>query len=594
MATLITGQSQLLTLQPSDKYTVTVGANTEAYIDLGAGTDGSGYDSVRLTSEGTNKYTIGEYGRVAKVTIRCVVGSVDYSFGDSSKLDIKPADLTSSAIADAIKKAVDIGGFVALEAKDYVIDSEIPLIPNARIIGVPPVLQFNGDIPDAEFSCVGGTRLIISSGVTAFTWNNVDKGAEEQNIAENACSGVKLYGFTGIGGKRVVDTGALNAMGMVYSEFDQLYGFDQTDDYSFQFTNFQHCKFGRIYTSSQLTVGGGVYFGSKLSPTLLPGNSQFTDEIYTYSKNALNKSIVFEATHPSNATLNQIKVSGRLQGNRYGAATPTNITLGFVSGDPWINVSDNAQFNLCRVGMPLVLSGAIPAGFQENTAYFVIERGANKIKLAEAHYQTTPITPSATATYTVKCSGWPSLEVKASAGSAVKNSDFGQIDAEAFGNVCAVYVAKTRNCKIYMSEIMTSNTETALVTRDAEIGIDYAGLAAFTQDISASYGWSNCFNLSGGPYVHSSGNITLDAGWNGRNVRYTGTTDITVIIPKSLPRGFEVSFTTTGATGVVSFSPPSGFSVVGKNGTRSNGQNATITLTNLANKLYRVTGDTQI
>lgn len=83
MATLITGQSQLLTLQPNDKYTVTVGANAEAYIDLGAGTDGSGYDSVRLTSEGTNKYTIGEYGRVAKVTIRCVVGSVDYIQGQT-------------------------------------------------------------------------------------------------------------------------------------------------------------------------------------------------------------------------------------------------------------------------------------------------------------------------------------------------------------------------------------------------------------------------------------------------------------------------------------------------------------------------------
>lgn len=117
MATLITGQSQLLTLQPSDKYTVTVGANTEAYIDLGAGTDGSGYDSVRLTSEGTNRYTIGEYGRVAKVTIRCVVGSVDYVLGDAGSLG--EVEVIRDENGNAVGLALPDGSEISLIGQSY-------------------------------------------------------------------------------------------------------------------------------------------------------------------------------------------------------------------------------------------------------------------------------------------------------------------------------------------------------------------------------------------------------------------------------------------------------------------------------------------
>lgn len=81
MPTLTAGQSQDLILQPNDQYTVTIGANSEAYIDLGAGTGGSGYDSVRLISGGTDTYTVGEYGAVAEVKIRCVSGLVNYVYG---------------------------------------------------------------------------------------------------------------------------------------------------------------------------------------------------------------------------------------------------------------------------------------------------------------------------------------------------------------------------------------------------------------------------------------------------------------------------------------------------------------------------------
>ena len=84
MPTLTAGQSQDLILQPNDQYTVTIGANSEAYIDLGAGTGGSGYDSVRLISGGTNTYTVGEYGAVARVKIRCVSGTVNYVYGAGS------------------------------------------------------------------------------------------------------------------------------------------------------------------------------------------------------------------------------------------------------------------------------------------------------------------------------------------------------------------------------------------------------------------------------------------------------------------------------------------------------------------------------
>lgn len=574
-----------------------------------------------------------------------------------------PPTRDSLGIEIAVAACVAVGGgTVVYEAADYTITQDHTLVKNVSHVGVKPRLVFSGDVPDANFSTEGGTRFIVSPGVTCFKYNNAPRVTEEENIAEASLPGVKLYGLTFIGGARAVDIGAYLAMGATYGEFDELYAFDQTSDFAFNFVNFQHCEFGRLYTSTNLTAGSGVRLASALSATLLPGNSTIRAEIYTYCKHRRNRSVVIEAFGPSGCVLNQMKVAGRLQGNRYGAAAPTDISMSFTSGSPNIVVANAAQFDLMQIDMPVAFETAV-AGYSIRTVYFVRTRdpATNTITLAETPYATSSINATATATGTAKCSGYPSIEIVGRAGCAINHSDFGLIDAEAFGNVCAVLIAKTRRGAAHIAEIMSSATGTALACRDAEMGITYARTPNLTMDESALWGWVRCTNLASGPHAYSGGSFTLDPSWHGHDLRYTGTTDITITVPNNLPKGFSFSITptssvsrnvtttagsatatmsdtsgvvagasvsgnanipagtrvasvTNGTTveltaaatgsasgvatafgqGVVTFAASSGGSIRSRSGLRTNGLDATARLENIANRVYRLTGDLQV
>lgn len=609
MATLAAGASTTLTLQVGQIVTFEAGGS-------GTVTDGMG----NAQSVGAVQRTFGPWPFV-EVLYVSAVQTLTYDFGVTpgfnpiiddkgtqsspiSGVDWASAVLqstvafpfTDSGIRDALERVKQSGkpGIVMLAPVDYQITSDIEMVRNSIIEGQKCALVFSGDIPDAEFSSNGGTRLVVSPGVTAFKWNNVNKGSEEPNIAEESCQGAWIRGVTFIGGKKAIDTGAVNAMGVTWGRFEDLVAFDQTDDYAFDFKNFQHCNFDRIYTSSQLTSGSGIRFASQLSSTLLPGNSSI-GEIYTYCKNRLNRSITFEASGVAGSTLNQLKVWGRLQGNRYGAATPEAISMVFTNGSADIAVADNDDFALLQIGMPIVFNTTAPTPFETKVVYFVRARGANTVQLAETTWASSSISATASGTHTAHCSGWPSLYVFKTFSTSVpfKNGDLGQIDAEAFGNVAAVILAGTRNTVGFMSEMSSSFSGTGLVRRDDGSILSHAGLSSFTEDQSGQQG--QCGTTAGShPFVYSGGSFTLDASWHGRSVRYTGTADITITVPLNLPKGFAMSITPTGATGVVTFAAASGGAIFSKSGLRTNGQYATARLENIANKVFRLTGDLQV
>jgi len=494
---------------------------------------------------------------------------------------------------------VDSGvpGVVVFAATDYAVTRDHTLANNVSMVGTPAAMTFSGDVPDAEFSVTGGTRLILSPGVTGLKFNAVDRVAEEANIAEASLCNVRIFGLSFIGGLRGIKTGAYLAMGAVWCEFDRLFFMDQTGDYAFDAINFQHCIFGTIYQSSgNLTSGGGVRLASALSGTLLPGNSTVVGEIYTYCKHRRNRSVMIEAFGPSGCVLNQMKVAGRLQGNRYGAASPDSISMSFTNGSPNIVVANNTHFETLVVDMPVAFDSTV-AGFAIRTVYFVRTRntGDNTVTLAETPYATSSINATATTTGTARCSGFPSVSIVARDGAAISHGDFGLIDAEAFGNVCAVLIAKTRFCVAYLAEIMTSTTGTGLVCRDVFQGLTYGGQLSLTQDESALFGQVSVKSDAGGPFAYSGGSFTLDASHNNRAYRYTGTSDITITVPNNLPKGFEFQVTTTGATGVVTFAGSAGGAVLSfGNKLRTAGQNATASLRNIANRVYQLSGDLQV
>lgn len=510
---------------------------------------------------------------------------------------ITPKTNDNDGIEAAIAYLIATGkpGTVLYRAEDYTITRSIPLVSNISHVGIAPKLSFVANVPDAKFSTTGGTRFNIAAGVTAFTWNNVDKGADEANIATFSLTGANMRNITFIGGLRAIDIGAMRAMGVVWSEFVNLFAFDQTGDYAFDFKNFQHCWFDRLYASSGTAIlsGGGIRFASKLSNALLPGNSEF-GEIYTYCENRKNKSIVIESSGPAGSVLNQLKVRGRLQGNRYGPGTPDVVAGTFTSGIAAIAVPDASVF---QVGYPVVFASTAPTNFIAQVIFFVValDTQANTITLAEVQTTSTPITPGSSGTFNISHAGWPSVMIWANnSASTVSNSDFGQLDCEAYGNVAALIVSKTRNCKAFLSECMTSQTNTALVTRDAEINLEVGGLTNLTQDQSGSFGYSRVW-APDTPYVYAGGSFTLDNSWHGRCVRYTGTADITITVPNTLPKGFKFEITATAATGIVTFAAASGGAISSFGDKyRTAGQKATARLKNVGNRLWSLTGDLQV
>ena len=507
----------------------------------------------------------------------------------------------SDGIDAAVAAIVATGkpGVVEYAAADYAITRDHTLVDYVSHVGVEPEMSFVGDVPDQDFTTIGGTRFIIEPGVTGFKYNNVDRVTEEADVAVASLKSGKMYGITFIGGKRGVDIGAYLAMGPVWWEFDQLYFFDQTADYAFNVVNYQHCQFGRIYTSTQLLEGSGARLATAYSLTLLPGNSTVTGEIYTYCKNRLNRSVVIENYGPAaGGAHNQLKVAGRLQGNRYGVATPDSVSMTTTSGSANISIPDAGQFDLMRVGMPFVFDTTAPTGFSGTklVVYFVLTRNTsnNTITVGEKHSDTTPLTPTSSGTFVAKCGGFPGLEIKGNKANIISNSDFGHIDAEAYGNVCAVYLAHLRGCRGHLAEVMTSITGTALAARDCDAVFSTAPGRELTQDSSGEMGH---FGIGVGGQMlksYSGGSFTLDSSWNGRSVRYIGTSDITITIPNNLPFGFSFDITPTAATGVVTFAASSGGAVFSKTGLRTNGQYATASLRMISPRVFTLRGELQV
>ena len=192
--------------------------------------------------------------------------------------------------------------------------------------------------------------------------------------------------------------------------------------------------------------------------------------------------------------------------------------------------------------------------------------------------------------------GWPTFIARgAQSGSAVKNCNFGDLALEVAGNIGMVMFSKTRNCIVNLENSSASFTGTNVICRDAEVGISYGGSDLVGSDeTSLTGGLCNFVNLAGGAFQYSGGSFSLTSAWNGRKVRYSGTTDITVTIPRRLPPGFEVEFVTTGATGIITITGASGLGVWSKNGLRSNGQYARIKVSQISPLGYHVTGDTQV
>lgn len=316
----------------------------------------------------------------------------------------------------------------------------------------------------------------------------------------------------------------------------------QPSDEAYHFENNMHTNYSDLYWKAGPNGGGGICWQASLGSTLLPGNSQVTGEIYGHATNFKSEGIKILGI---GGQQNELGFKGaRLQFNRHGLLTASDVILTANSTQNFV-VSDNAQFDLCQIGMPLAIpTGSADAlGLFNGTVYFVVSRdtNTNTITLNDNPLQSSAnITASGNGNITLKCGGQPGMLIAGDSTGSVTASNFGGWDIECKGAVATVV---TRNAKgvAFIHEVMPSDTNTGFALRNSAIGFEYIDNAPVTVDSSSN---TACTfrQVNGGSWTHSSGNITLGPEWNNRVVRYTGSADITVTVPRTLPRGFKCEF----------------------------------------------------
>lgn len=520
---------------------------------------------------------------------------------------VVPASRDSDGIDAAIAVCVAAGGgTVMYEAARYTITRSHAMVSGVSHRGVPIKWTFGAadDVPDfwtIPATGVPGTVFDVADGVDAFVWNAADQGSVQSPLMAYALTQVHFYGLAFRGGRKAIKIGAINSQGCVDGSMDMVFGYNQAcsdGGYAIDIHNSQFFRVGRIRVSNDqaASVGGNFRMVASVpGAVLLPGDCHI-EEIYSRVTSRTRKGVVLEAGGATAAILNDIKVIGRVHSSRYASSTPATVNMTSTSGAADISVPNAAEFALCTVGMPVRWQSTAPTTFDAVETCFVVSRseGSQTVRLSNADYGAA-ITPTSSGTFATYVAGYPTFMARGDSGCAVKNSNFGDLACEVTGNIGSLMFSKTRNCNANLNNPSTSFTGTTLIFRDAEMAVTYAGANNVGCDESALYaGTAKVSNMAGGDYQYSGGSFTLDSSWNGRRVRYSGTSDITITIPRKLAPGFEFEVVPTGATGVVTFAPAAGLGLWSKAGLRTNGQYAGVRLKKIAALGYHLSGDTQV
>lgn len=484
-------------------------------------------------------------------------------------------------------------GVVLLASEDYQITDSIPLVNGVIFRGAGYGLSFTTNIPDQDFTVTSGTRLIVSAGINCFYANNTPNATIPSNLAVGSPSSCGVEDLAIIGGRRGIDTGAIKKIGVQWAKFSNIIVMHPSDE-AYHFENNMHTNYSNLYWKAAPEGGGGICWQASLGNTLLPGNSQVTGEIYGHATNFKSEGFKILGI---GGQQNELGFKGaRLQFNRHGLLTASNVVLTANSTQNFV-VSDNAQFDLCQIGMPLAIptGSADSLGLTNGTVYFVVSRNisTNTITLNDSPLQSSAnITATGNGNITVKCGGQPAMLIAGDSSGSVTASNLGGWDLECKGAVATVV---TRNAKgaAFIHEIMPSDTATGFALRNTAIGFDYIDGTPITVD-SLSNVASTFRQINAGPWTHSSGNIVLGPEWNGRKVRFTGTSDITVTVPR-LPRGFNCKFF-CDSTGQITWVEGTGTFLRNRSATlKTQGPNAETEIQHLSSSsggtIYKVSGD---
>jgi hypothetical protein len=147
-------------------------------------------------------------------------------------------------------------------------------------------------------------------------------------------------------------------------------------------------------------------------------------------------------------------------------------------------------------------------------------------------------------------------------------------------DVTAVYMAQDKGATVYAAGISLENDETITNATDGTIVID--GKADFNDNAITGYG----ADLQ----TESGTSKTLAAADNGTIIVCSSSSAVTITVPASLPSGFNCMIIQNGS-GQVSLSASS-TTLNNRNGSKTAGQYAILTLVHLGSNVFVVSGDT--
>lgn len=559
MAELLAGQSTRVTLGAFQ--TLDIDGTCEVCMKSGSPQSFSGY--ARL----------GPFPYSMVINIRAITDCVylnnpdsanDNTYAESARVFAFP--FTSEAIQSATDQLYNSGqpGIVVLAGVEYDINQNIRFREGVGYLGVPSAMIFTGDVPDSSFYPKNGTVLKIADGVTAFAANDVDQPTTALNIGERSISSISMENISFVGGFAAIKVGAKREMGCTYSNFRNLYFYNQTG-YHFSFENFMHTTWGRIYGRNTLAYGGGgMFFRASLATArLIPGNSQIVDEIYCYTSNVTARSIVFEVDNTvggEGAQMNEFVITARLQVNRFGPLTPLTISGTTVNGSPDITVSASDLLNL-PVGVVVGMTSA-PSFLTKDTPYYVVANdGVSKIKISIDRNASVGQNVSSTGAITLRTLGYPGLEIHGLSG-IFTYCNFGSFnDIECAGAICPVSIRGANiGCSIGISEMRPSKTIRSEINCYA---VGAMQILSSQADISIVQNGSSraSFQFRGAGQSTITGSVTVDPAYNGGTVYSTAAGAHNFTVNKGLvPTGFKTKIVPLGA-GQITFVPGSGVTI---------------------------------
>jgi hypothetical protein len=418
------------------------------------------------------------------------------------------------------------GGIVQLTVGKYYINAVLPSASGLAYLGVAPQLNLStATIPDSgSVAANGGGTVLQAVGSTAcFQWNKTALGVGTANgFVLTGLNGIALKNLCLNGFTRAIDAGNTNNASAWYSEFENLF-ISNCTDWGLWVTNFQHCKFRRIFTFSN--TNGGQYYGNDVpSTTLQPGNSVWED-VYNVTPSAsanFSQGITFFIVQGQQ---NEGLIN-RVQSNRQNSSVITQAAT-MSNGSANISVTDVSKF---PVGMPCTFSASVNGVFQ-NEIYFVVSNpggsGVGNITVSLTYGGSAVSGTGATAVNIIQ-QGYAALAVIANPGAAISCHDFHNIDVEG-GGTAAIIAQNVQTSKFEISQVpLAAQSTQSFCARSLQFSQVFAR-ASINTSWDGSSGSSQLFgnrasgSVGGGAVAHNPPGFYFDAGDNFTELNLTAS-----------------------------------------------------------------------